>query len=189
MCIRDRTTDVLFTESDAHADDFLGRLCFHLEETAKKFETIGARVCSIRTAAVLSPNGGMLKELIPLAKKNILSPIGTGNQIVPWIHIDDIVRLYTHLLENENMKGPFNAAATENPTNREFSQALAASLHKKMILPAVPAFVLKIAVGEMSGILLEGSTVSNAKIKNGGFVFQFDQLNSALKNLLPTKNR
>jgi len=181
------TTDKVFDEKDPHADDFLGNLCFDLEKSAKKFESMGARVCAVRTAAVLSTDGGMLKELRPLANKNLLSPLGFGKQIVPWIHIDDLVNLYVYLLENKNLSGAYNAVGTQIITNRDFSYALAENLNKKIILPAVPGFVLKIVLGEMSAILLQGSAVSNSKIKNEGFEFQFEEIEAAFQDLFNKK--
>lgn len=184
-----QTTDTVFKETDGHADDFLGNLCFDLEQTAQKFETLGTRVCAVRTAAVLSPDGGMLKELIPLANKFILSPLGSGKQILPWIHIDDMVNLYVYLLENKSLSGAFNATASQIINNCDFTYQLAKHLNKKVILPAVPGFILKTVLGEMSSILLEGTAVSNSKIKNSGFEFQFEELKPALDDLLHKKNR
>lgn len=184
-----QTTDTIFKETDGHADDFLGNLCFDLEQTAQKFETLGTRVCAVRTAAVLSPDGGMLKELIPLANKFLLSPLGSGKQIIPWIHIEDMVNIYIHLLENETLSGAFNATASQIINNRDFTYQLAKHLNKKVILPAVPGFILKTVLGEMSSILLEGTAVSNSKIKNSGFEFQFEELKPALDDLLHKKNR
>lgn len=184
-----QTTDTVFKETDGHADDFLGNLCFDLEQTAQKFETLGTRVCAVRTAAVLSPDGGMLKELIPLANKFILSPLGSGKQIIPWIHIEDMVNIYIHLLENETLSGAFNATASQIINNRDFTYQLAKHLNKKVILPAVPGSILKTVLGEMSSILLEGTAVSNSKIKNSGFEFQFEELKPALDDLLHKKNR
>lgn len=181
------TTDIVFEEIHPFTDDFLGRICFDLEQTAKQFESIGSRVCAVRTAAVLSPDGGMLKELSPLANHYLLSPLGSGKQILPWIHIDDLVDMYVFLLENETLSGAFNASATEKITNKKFTFALAESLNKKVILPAVPGFVLKAILGEMSSIILEGSAISNSKIKNSGFEFQFEELKPALKDLLHKK--
>lgn len=178
------TTETIFKEDDPHAPDFLGQLCFDLEKTVKQFESIGAKVSAARTSAVLSPEGGMLKELLPLAKNYIISPLGNGKQIVPWIHIDDMVNLYLHLLENEELEGAYNAVTSPIITNKEFTHQLVKSIDKKVILPSVPGFVLKTVLGEMSSILLEGSAVSNSKIKTTGFQFQFDELEVALKNLL-----
>jgi len=178
------TSEKIFVETNHHAHDFLGKLCFDLENTAQNFESTGSRVCAVRTPAVLCTDGGMLKELISLANKRLLSPLGSGKQIISWIHIDDIVNLYIYLLENENLSGAFNAAASQFVSNREFTYALAGCLGKKIILPPVPGFVLKIALGEMSSILLKGNAVSSEKIKNSGFEFKFENLESALENLL-----
>lgn len=179
-----QTTTSVYKETDEHEDDFLGNLCFDIEKIAHQFSTLETRVCCVRTSAVLSTDGGMLKELILLANKFLLSPLGSGKQILPWIHIEDMVNLYVYLLENDTLSGAFNASATEKITNKEFTFALAESLSKKVILPAVPGFVLKAILGEMSSILLEGSAVSNQKIKEAGFEFQFEELNSALQHLI-----
>ena len=184
-----QTSDIVYEETHSFTDDFLGRICFDLEQTAQKFETLGTRVCAVRTAAVLSPDGGMLKELIPLANKFLLSPLGSGKQILPWIHIEDMVNIYIHLLENETLSGAFNATASQIINNRDFTYQLAKHLNKKIILPAVPGFILKTVLGEMSSILLEGTAVSNSKIKNSGFEFQFEELKPALDDLLHKKNR
>lgn len=179
-----KTTGKVFEESCPHSNDFLGNLCFELEQAANNFGSLGARTCAVRTSAVLSPDGGILKELVPLAKKHLLSPLGSGKQIIPWIHIDDMVNLYIYLLENENHSGAFNAAAPQIITNREFTLALAESLDKKIILPHVPGFIMKILLGEMSSVLLEGNAISSEKIQAAGFESRFSSLRSALEDLL-----
>ncbi len=183
-----QTTPSIYKETDEHADDFLGNLCLDLEKSAHQFSNLGTRVCCVRTSAVLSTDGGMLKELWPMVKKNMLSVLGTGKQILPWIHIDDIVGIYIYLLENENLTGVYNAAASEIITNKEFTYQLANKTSSKIIFPPVPKWVLKLAMGEMSGILLEGSAISNQKIKEAGYRFQFEELDAALSQLFPTKN-
>lgn len=179
-----KTASHIFTENDKHADDFLGKLCFDLENAARKFEETGTRVSMVRTAAVLSTKGGMLKELISLSKWNLLSPLGSGKQILPWIHIDDLTDIYIQILENENLNGAYNASAPEIITQKEFVQKLAKAMNRKIILPNVPAFMLKIILGEMSTILLEGSAVSSKKIQKAGFDFKFKNLESALADLI-----
>lgn len=178
------TSDKIFTENDRNGNDFLGELCRDWEAAAVKFEELNTRVVAVRTAAVLSENGGMLEKLLPLAKSNLASPLGSGKQIMPWIHIDDLVGIYIHTLENENLKGAFNAVSPEIVNNKSFTKSIAQSLKKSMILPNVPAFMLKLMLGEMSSIALEGSAISAEKIQNAGFKFQFPDLNSALKNLI-----
>lgn len=182
------TTDNIYTETDPIGDDYLAKLCGKIEQSAEEFNSIGSRVCVVRTAAVLSNNGGMVAELLSLAQSNILSPLGSGKQIVPWIHIDDIVNLYIHLLENENLKGVYNAVADEDVTNKKFTKTLMKLKGKKIIMPKVPAFVLRIVLGEMSSILLKGSAISNEKIKESGFEFKFKKLKPALRNLIRKKN-
>lgn len=179
----------IWEETDPPGEDFLANLCVDLELTAKKFEKLGSRVCAVRTSAVLADEGGMIQKLKPLAKWNILSPLGSGKQRIPWIHIEDLVQIYIHLLENPELEGAFNATATEKVSNREFTKAFMKSMRRKMIFPPVPAFLIKLLLGDMSFIVLKGSDLSNNKIKSTGFSFQYDQLKLALKNLQPIKNR
>ena len=178
-----KNSSKIFKESDEHEPDFLGQMCYDLEKSAREFEKLGTRVCALRTSAVLSYNGGMLKELKPMVNAFILSPLGSGNQILPWIHLDDIVNIYCYLLENPNLEGPFNAVASEITTNKEFTQELMRTHGKSIVLPKAPAFILKLALGEMSEILLKGSALSNEKIKETGFQFEFDNLEKALSHL------
>src|SRR5690625_7548768 len=127
------------------SEDYLAKLCGKIEEAANVFhDEIGSRVCIVRTSAVLSNDGGMIKELLPLAKSNILSPLGTGKQIVPWIHIDDIANIYIHLLENENLNGAFNAVADEQITNKKFTNTFMKLKGKKIFISKVISFVILI---------------------------------------------
>src|SRR5690606_15436302 len=125
-----------------------------------------------------------IKKLIPAAKFNMISALGSGNQIVPWIHIDDLTDMYKWLLENPNLSGAFNASATQIVNSTEFTKAFADAMGKKIILPNMPAFMLKLIFGETASIMLKGSAVSNEKIKDAGFRFKFDNLETAFKNLL-----
>lgn len=178
------TRSHLFVEEDPASNDFLGQLCADWEAAAQTFTNMSSRVCCVRTAVVLSPKGGMLKKLMPLAKLGLVSPLGSGHQIVPWIHIDDLIEIYVRLLESPDLSGAFNAAATEIVNSKTFTKSLAKAVGTKVILPNVPGFVLRMMFGETSSIMLEGSAVSNKKIKESGFRFKFDNLDAALKNLL-----
>lgn len=178
-----KNSSKIYKESDEHEPDFLGQMCYDLEKSAQEFEKLGTRVCALRTSAVLSYQGGMLKELKPMVKASVLSPLGSGNQILPWIHLDDIVNMYCYLLENQSLEGPFNAVASEITTNKEFTQKLMRAHGKSIVLPKVPAFILNLALGEMSEILLKGSALSNEKIKKAGFQFEFSNLEKALADL------
>jgi NAD dependent epimerase/dehydratase family enzyme len=103
---------------------------------------------------------------------------------MPWVHLDDLVRIYQHALTNEAMRGAYNVNASEQPTNRDFTKAVAKALGRPLFLPPVPGFLLNIALGELSSILLGGSRASNAKLLGTGFTFRYDALDAALKDCL-----
>ena len=109
--------------------------------------------------------------------------MGDGSQYINWIHIEDLCRIFVHLIQH-SIYGIYNAVATEKNTNVDFTQSVSRILQKPNISPSIPSFFLKIVFGEMASILLYGSRVSNEKIKKMGYTFKFDQLESALKNLL-----
>ena len=179
-----KTSDKVFTEKDKASADFLGTVCENWEKATEKFKDLETRTVAIRTGIVLASNGGVLSKMTPLFKLGLGSAIGTGNQYQPWIHIEDLCNIYLESIENENIKGAFNAVATEHVTNKTFSAALAQTLNKPFIIPKTPAVILRLLFGGMAEILLHGSRVSNQKIKNAGFKFQFPELKPALINLL-----
>lgn len=174
-----------FTENDPPGNDYLAHLCTAWEKAALRFETLNMRVGIVRTPAVLSTGGGMLEKLLPLAKRGLLSPLGSGKQIIPWVHIGDLCHIYIHLMENEKLNGPFNAVAPEITDNKSFTKTLMKAVGRRVSLPAVPAFMLRLIMGEMSGLLLEGSPVSGQKITDSGFNYQYSTLIKALSYLLP----
>lgn len=178
------TTDKIYTETVSNSDDFIGRLCAGWERAAFDFETVGSRVCVVRTAVVLSTEGGLLKKLINPAKMYMVSALGSGKQIVPWIHIDDLTELYVYLLENQELSGAFNAVSDQELNNNAFTQELVSVMNRKVILPNIPSFMLRILFGETASIMLNGSAVSNKKIKDAGFHFKYNQLRFALEQLM-----
>jgi NAD dependent epimerase/dehydratase family enzyme len=117
-------------------------------------------------------------------KYHLGASLGTGKQQIPWIHIEDICQVFLVAIENESYTGPINAVATEECTNKAFSRTLATVLGKSLLPLPVPSFVIKLIFGEMSVVVLEGSRVSNAKLKNIGFKFSFEELSGAIRNLL-----
>lgn len=172
------TSDKIFNEIDSPANDFLGKVCKKWEVAAHQFESIKIPVTIFRTGIVLSKKGGALKKM----KTPIISPLGTGKQFLPWIHIDDLCEMYAKSVET-NLRGIYNAVAPEHQTSKTFSKALAKSIKKPYLGICVPSFVLKLKFGEMAIILLEGSKVSSKKIEKNGFSFRFKTLNKALENL------
>lgn len=178
------TTNKIYVETDMPGTGFLSNLCLEWERSATKFKELGARVCSLRTAAVLSASGGILQRLVPLFKLHLGSVIGSGKQILPWVHVDDLVNGYLFLLQQNQLEGAFNLAAPDEIDNKEFTKTLARVLDKRQFLPAIPACLLKINFGEMASILLEGSAVSPNKLIKAGFRFQFRELEPALHTIL-----
>jgi uncharacterized protein (TIGR01777 family) len=171
-------------ENDPPAVDFLGKTCTLWEQAADQFESLGFRIVKLRLGIVLSKSKGALEKIITPIKLGIGKSIGTGNQFVPWIHIDDLCNIIIRAIEEETMQGSYNAVSPEYLTNREFNQAIAINLKKKFWLPRIPAFVLKLFLGEMSSILLNGSRVKPDKLIKLGFRFEYPSISGALKNLL-----
>jgi uncharacterized protein (TIGR01777 family) len=174
----------VFNEDDEPGKDFLAQVTTQWEQAVKKIETPAIRVVRIRIGVVLSAKGGALKPIAKTAKAFIGSPLGSGNQYVSWVHIDDVCNAFIHALEREELSGAYNAVAPGFVTNRDLTKAVISVLHKPMIFPAVPAFVLKLMFGEMAEIVLNGSKVSSEKILATGFTFKYPSLKPALENLL-----
>ena len=175
---------LLHHEIEPAANDFLGETCRHWEAAADRFSEVANRIVKVRTGIVLAKESGALPEMSKPFKFFVGSPLGSGKQQIPWIHIDDICRIYLEALNDINWKGPINATATEQCTNREFSKALAKVMHRPLLPLTVPSFVLKGMLGELSDAILKGSRISNEKLKGLGFEFKFTELELALRNLM-----
>ncbi|WP_394666106.1 TIGR01777 family oxidoreductase [uncultured Chryseobacterium sp.] len=181
-----KTTERIFTENDGPGNDFLSEVVVLWEKAADDFkkQNVAERVVKVRTAVVLSEKDGALKKMLPPVKMGIGSPIGTGKQYMPWIHINDICSIYEFALKNAELDGAFNANSPQHTTNENLTKNMAEVLHKPLFMPNVPAFVLKLMFGELSEALLEGSRASSETIQKAGFQFEFPDLKDALKNLL-----
>lgn len=177
------TSEKVFAEQDPPAHDFLGETCRKWEETADKFNNIGIRTVKIRTGLVLTKQGGALQKMILPVKLGIASAFGSGNQYMPWIHIDDLCDIYIKAIEDVYMNGAYNAVSPEQITNREFMRTLAKVLNKPFFFPDISSLILKFMFGEMAAVLLKGSRVSVEKIKNTGYNFKFPELENALIDL------
>ena len=173
-----QTTAKVFKESDAVGTDFLGQVCLKWEAAANQFKDLNIPVTILRTGVVLSKTGGALEKM----RTPIVSPLGSGNQYMAWIHIDDLCNLYTKAIE-ETFVGVYNAVSPEFHTSKTFSKALAKAIKRPFLPIAVPGFLLKLVFGELAIILLHGSRLSSDKIKEKGFIFKYKELALALKNL------
>ncbi len=172
------------SENTSSANDFLGYTCQKWEGALDFIENLNIRTVKIRTGLVLGKNDGFLKKLIPLFKFRLGSALGSGKQYMPWIHVDDLCNIYLQAVLNPNMEGAYNAAVNDNTTNTIFSKTLARIFGYSIWLPNVPAFVLKLVMGEMAVIVLTGRRVSSDKIEETGFQFIFKNLEEALRDCL-----
>jgi len=174
-----------FIETDEHAGDFLGQTCYAWEQSINVASLMNIRVCKLRTGIVLSKDGGALAEFKKPVRFGVAAILGTGKQMISWIHIDDLCRMFIHAIENKEMNGSYNAVSPAPVTNKELTLALARSMKGKFFIPLhVPAFVLKIMLGESSIEVLKSTTVSNKKIKDTGFTFLYPSIEVAIKDVL-----
>jgi len=178
----DKGSAVLTEESLPH-EEFSHHLCALWEAAAFAAEKLGVRTCVIRTALVIGDDGGFLKRMLPPFKFGLGGPISDGKQWMSWIHRTDLIAIIETLLESSTLQGVFNASSPQPVTNREFSKTLGAVLNRPAIIP-VPAFVLKILLGEMSMLLLGGQRVIPERLEKAGFEFKFRALSHALNNVL-----
>lgn len=177
------TTEKIFNEQDEPSNDFLGNVCQQWENEINHANDLNIRTVNIRTGIVLSNEGGALPKINKPVKMGLGSAIGSGKQFMPWIHIDDLCEVYIHAIENEKLQGPVNAVAAEHITNADFMTTLANVQNKKIRLPNVPGFLLKLYLGEMAQLVLTGSRVSSNKLLNSGFTFKYKNLKLSLENL------
>lgn len=180
-CASDKILD---EESRIIQNYFLAKLCAEWEKAADQFSDISDRVVCLQTAVVLGKNGGAFPFLRKMTDLNLGAAIGSGKPWMNWIHLEDLVNLYVFALEKPAINGKYNAVADDIPTNKKFMKTLARTLCKFFISVHVPAFLLKLMMGEMSTIILHGSRVSNKKIKSAGFDFEFSKLQKAFKSLI-----
>lgn len=173
-----------FTETSPADEQFLGETCRLWEESVDAATLIGKRVVKLRTGIVLSNDGGALAEFIKPLKFGLATILGSGKQIVSWIHIDDLCRMYIEAIENQDTHGAYNAVAPKPVTNKTLTLVLAKIVRNKFFIPVyVPSFVLKIMLGESSIEVLKSCTVSCEKIKKAGFTFLYPAIEPALTQL------
>jgi uncharacterized protein len=173
------------TETSARGNDFLSGVVKEWEVAAEKINNMKIRTVVIRTGIVFSKNGGALEKLIAPVKMGGGAALGTGKQYVSWIHIDDLCGIFIKALEDENIKGVYNATAPEPVTNEVLTKAIAKKLNKSVLLPNVPGFVLKFMLGtEKALLVLGGNKVSSEKVQKAGYIFKYPSLEMALQNLI-----
>lgn len=182
----DRADACLDESSSPGGQDFGSRLCMAWEDEAQRAAHAGTRVALLRIAPVLASRGGMLARLLLPFKLGLGGRLGSGAQWMPWIHIDDLARLFDHLLLQANASGAYNACAPELLRNAAFTRTLAHTLHRPALLPA-PAWALRLGLGEVSTLLLGGQRLEPRRTQASGFVFRYPTLAAALADLLNKK--
>jgi len=175
--------DQLLTEESKPVNDFLSISCQQWEKAVNKMADLNLRVVINRMGIVLSKQGGGLPKL-DLPVKWHLGPIfGNGKQLMSWIHIEDLCNIFLHAIENEKIKGTYNAVAPGYCTNKSFIKTIAKALNKKILLFKVPEFLLYLGLGQMADLLCFSNKVSCEKIIATGFKFRYPELLTALKQI------
>ncbi|GIU28222.1 TIGR01777 family oxidoreductase [Shewanella schlegeliana] len=175
--------DESYQVSNANLAEFTHQVCHRWEDGALKASSAQTRVCIIRIGLVLGGTGGALAKMLPAFKLGLGGPIADGKQGMSWIHQSDLIQLFIHLLNNPDCSGIYNGCGPEPVSNKEFSQALGHALNRPAFIP-MPAFVLRLILGEMSCLLIEGQYVMPKRTLDSGFVFQYPELKGALNQLL-----
>lgn len=163
--------------------DFLSDVCVAWEKSAQQIEDLGIRRVSVRTAIVLGPNGGMMSKLLPIFKWRLGGRLGNGNQWFSWIHIDDLITIYYEAITNAQLSGAINATAPEPVKNRVFTQSLGRALHRPAFW-IIPAFMLRIILGEFAKAVLASTRAVPAKLQAMGFTFKYKTIDDAVETFL-----
>jgi uncharacterized protein len=174
-----------FIETDLAAKDFLGETCLLWEASTEPVTEIGIRLVKLRTGIVLSKDGGAFKEFINPLHFGVASILGNGKQIISWIHIDDLCRMYCEAIENNYLHGSYNAVAPAPVSQKELILILANKLRNKFYTSIhVPIFLLKLIFGKRSIEILKSTTVNDKKIKSEGFTFLYPTIEAAVDELI-----
>lgn len=173
-----------FKESDPPADNFLGETCRLWEESIQPVEGLGKRLVIYRTGIVLSNDGGAFPEFVRPMKFGIAGILGSGRQVVSWIHVEDIVRAYVEAIENSHLRGVYNAVARESVSNKELTLRIARARRRPFIAMHVPGFGLKALVGEVSVEVLKSADVDGSRLRDSGFNLIYPTIESAINDLV-----
>jgi len=174
--------DEELTEDSPNGGDFLARIASEWEGEAQKANGKGARVVITRLGIVLGENGGALGQMIPLFKKFIGGPIGSGKQWFSWIHIKDLAQAFSFLIEHPEISGPVNFCSPNPVRNVDLAKALGRALHRPSFMPA-PGFMIKLVLGEFGSVILEGQRVIPKRLLKSGFAFEYPDIDQALQEI------
>jgi hypothetical protein len=170
-------------EESPPGSDFLARLAIEWEAEASKAKEKGARVVITRFGIVLGEKGGALGQMIPLFKKFIGGPIGSGQQWFSWVHIKDLAEAFAFLIKHPEIPGPVNVCSPNPVKNKDLARALGRALHRPSLMPA-PGFMIKLVLGEFGSVILEGQRVLPRRLLKEGFTYQYPDIDTALQNII-----
>ena len=180
---KDSLTNIYTEDSSDFSNSFLGEVVQKWEDSVEVISTLDIKITKVRIGIVLAKNEGALKKIVQPISLGMGAPLGSGNQIMSWIHIDDLCEMLIFIISN-NLLGVYNAVAPGPISNKIITKEIALSLQKPLWLPNVPKFMLKFILGEMHEIIFESQNVSSKKIINNGFVFKYENIKDAIKSLL-----
>lgn len=172
-----------FVEADTAGKGFLADVVRVWEEANLQVKALDIPLATLRIGVVLDSNDGALPQLAKPVRYGLGAPVGNGKQYLAWIHIDDICGMLLHLLEHK-LQGVYNGVGPYSVTNKDMTKEIATVLNKPLWLPNVPAFLLKLGLGEQAQLALMSTRVSSKKIEASGYQFKYPDLNKALKDLL-----
>ncbi|MBC6365454.1 TIGR01777 family oxidoreductase [Algoriphagus sp. AK58] len=179
------TGTALVDESSKPGSDFLAEVVMAWENEVKKMESLQLRTVLLRIGIVLDAEGGALGEML---KPPVAAPLGSGDQWMSWIHIEDLARMFVFALEKTTLQGVFNAVGPNPATNQQLTKEAASAKGKPYLGIGVPGLALKLVLGEMAAMVLGGNRVSSQKIQKSGFEFEFPELKSALRDIFSRKS-
>ena len=175
--------DELLTEESTPGHNFLAECCIQWEKAIDQGQQLNLRIVKIRTGVVLAKNDGALKAMATPISLFAGAPLGSGKQWIPWIHYQDMTRIYLHALDNDSLTGVYNAAAPSPVTNKEMTKAIARQLHRPVWPFNVPEKILQLILGEMSSLVLNSTHTTAQKLESSGFIFKYTQLEQALSDI------
>lgn len=176
--------DEKLDESASKGQGFLSDVVEKWEAANDGFKDVTDRLTQLRIGIVLSTQGGALQKMLPSYKFRIGAYFGSGEQYYSWIHIDDLVDMFTHAIEEETVNGTYNAVAPNPVTNKYLAELIGKVTGKPALLVPAPAMVLRLVLGEMSAVVLDGARLSTGKIRATGFDYTYVNVNSALRDLI-----
>ncbi|MFT7669105.1 MAG: hypothetical protein ACI8X5_001805 [Planctomycetota bacterium] len=171
-------------ENAPSGDDFLAKVCREWEMAAQEpLEGTQVRLATVRIGVILGLDGGALKRMRLPFSLGLGGPVGNGRQVFPWIHVDDLARLFLFLLEDADACGPFNGTSPQAVSSAEFGRAFGRALRRPAFMP-LPGFMLRLLLGESANVLLSGQRAVPKRAQEAGFAFEHPNLDEALKHLV-----